>query len=631
MPSVAWSRGRNIHDNEPELKRSDSFGAFAAELDHDRAARKEGAAYFCGPFNHDGKRSKDNVEATRFLVFDIDGCPPDVLPDLRMWFAQYEGIGWPTHSSTAAEPHERAVMHLVRAVSREEALQLGQAISRYLADSFPGLNIDPATFKPEQPVFMPPAGQQLAQYRGEPIEVDSWLALVVAQPQSLPTPSTPAGQRIPAGRRDATMASMAGSMRRRGMSPTAILAALRVENERCDPAMLERDLERIAKSVGRYEPAPDKVEEASESAQFSGKWPVELEPHLSGLYLVKGLLPTRAVVQVYGEPNCGKSAVVVDLCCHLACNRPYHGGRIRAAHVAYLALENPVSMENRVVAWCRHNDVPRAELRLFVVRGNLSLLNAVSVETVIEFLQKAQAQAKVRFELIVLDTQARATPGANENASEDMSRLITHVDRLRDVLEATVLLVHHAGKDATKGARGHSSQLGAVDTAIEVTDRQMILRKGRDMVSGRSLSFALTPVDLGNDEDGDPVTAVVASLLTEAPQSALPKRAKFTGMAGIALAALNRLIVSGKSRTAPAGHSCMPPGVPYVSIDEWTDTFKSAVDSKDSAYLRKAFFDAKATLLKAGAIGIHDNPRTDTRIVWRNRLEPVDNSGDVGD
>ena len=138
MPSVAWSRGRNIHDNEPELKRSDSFGAFAAELDHDRAARKEGAAYFCGPFNHDGKRSKDNVEATRFLVFDIDGCPPDVLPDLRMWFAQYEGIGWPTHSSTAAEPHERAVMHLVRAVSREEALQLGQAISRYLADSFPG-------------------------------------------------------------------------------------------------------------------------------------------------------------------------------------------------------------------------------------------------------------------------------------------------------------------------------------------------------------------------------------------------------------------------------------------------------------------------------------------------------------
>jgi len=59
------------------------------------------------------------------------------------------------------------------------------------------------------------------------------------------------------GTRDATLTSFAGSMRRRGMTEPAILAALRVENERCRPPLSERDLERIARSVAGY--APEKV------------------------------------------------------------------------------------------------------------------------------------------------------------------------------------------------------------------------------------------------------------------------------------------------------------------------------------------------------------------------------------
>lgn len=62
---------------------------------------------------------------------------------------------------------------------------------------------------------------------------------------------------IPEGHRDQTLTSLAGSMRRRGMSPEGILAALRVENRRCVPPLPERDLERIASSVGRYAPASD--------------------------------------------------------------------------------------------------------------------------------------------------------------------------------------------------------------------------------------------------------------------------------------------------------------------------------------------------------------------------------------
>lgn len=67
--------------------------------------------------------------------------------------------------------------------------------------------------------------------------------------------------KIPQGSRNARLASLAGSMRRRGMSVEAIRAALWAENlERCEPRLSDGDVERIARSVGRYPPAPSESE-----------------------------------------------------------------------------------------------------------------------------------------------------------------------------------------------------------------------------------------------------------------------------------------------------------------------------------------------------------------------------------
>ena len=61
---------------------------------------------------------------------------------------------------------------------------------------------------------------------------------------------------ISQGERNAALASLAGSMRRRGMSYEAILAALREENERkCNPPLDAREVEAIARSISNYEPA----------------------------------------------------------------------------------------------------------------------------------------------------------------------------------------------------------------------------------------------------------------------------------------------------------------------------------------------------------------------------------------
>lgn len=62
--------------------------------------------------------------------------------------------------------------------------------------------------------------------------------------------------KIPTGQRNAALASLAGSMRRRGFSESAIRAALKTENAmRCDPPLGDKEIAGIAKSVSRYAPA----------------------------------------------------------------------------------------------------------------------------------------------------------------------------------------------------------------------------------------------------------------------------------------------------------------------------------------------------------------------------------------
>ena len=70
------------------------------------------------------------------------------------------------------------------------------------------------------------------------------------------TPCLAEGEKIEEGERDTVLTSMAGTMRRRGFSVEAIAAALLVENKRrCQPPLDEAQVNKIAESVGRYEPA----------------------------------------------------------------------------------------------------------------------------------------------------------------------------------------------------------------------------------------------------------------------------------------------------------------------------------------------------------------------------------------
>ena len=111
-----------------------------------------------------------------------------------------------------------------------------------------------------------------------------------------------------------------------------------------------------------------------------------------------------------------------------------------------------------------------------------------------------------------------------------MGRIIEAAADLQRRIGGLVLLIHHAGKDSTKGMRGHSSLHAALDAAIEVRRdgdaREWRIAKSKDGADAESIAFRLEVVTLGIEPDGTPLTscAVVADTARAEVRKALPPK-----------------------------------------------------------------------------------------------------------
>jgi Bifunctional DNA primase/polymerase, N-terminal/AAA domain/Primase C terminal 1 (PriCT-1) len=189
-----------------------------------------------------------------------------------------------------------------------------------------------------------------------------------------PAPAFPASERenggraspiddvIPEGQRNETLASLAGSMRRRGMGEEAILAALQVTNrDRCRPPLPELDVRRIASSISRYAPADAKVRPSGDAPGTREKVPppepfpepvqveiVSLDSFLEEREdLPRALIgsssnafdPAGGLVIVGGLGGSTKTTFTVDGVAHFASGTPWCGYDV-ATPLRVLIIEN---------------------------------------------------------------------------------------------------------------------------------------------------------------------------------------------------------------------------------------------------------------------------------------------------
>jgi hypothetical protein len=231
----------------------------------------------------------------------------------------------------------------------------------------------------------------------------------------------------------------------------------------------------------------------------------ELSPVLDRDYIIKGWLDAGALAVLYGDANAGKSFVGVDIAHHVHEGRRWGGNRVAPGPVLYVAAEGGGLFQNRLAA---------RGARFHVLRHQIALAGRNPDAAPLAQAVNAIAVEAGPFRLIIVDTLARAMGGGDENAAPDIGALVAACGHVQKATGAAVLLIHHSGKDATRGARGHSALRAAVDTELCLTVgddgwRVLSATKQRDWPGGKELRFKLAEVQLGKDGDGDPVTSCI--------------------------------------------------------------------------------------------------------------------------
>lgn len=276
--------------------------------------------------------------------------------------------------------------------------------------------------------------------------------------------------------------------------------------------------------------------------------------------------------------------------------------------VTYVAAEAGRSIVNRVAAFKVAHGLEGAALPLAAVVSPIDLChaNAGDVDRLVDCIREAGSETPQV--LVVIDTLSRALAGGNENGPDDMGAFVKSIDRIRDELSCHVAVVHHCGKEHSKGARGHSLLRCAVDSEIEITrdDATGIsiarITKQRDGLSGETVTFRLDQVELGSDEDGDPVTSCVLREVAEQSESRNLKSRLAAGPKR-ALDLLNDAIA--RHGEIPPANEYIPRDKPCLRENRWRECCYAGQisESKNQSAKQKAFKRAADVLLVAGRVG----------------------------
>ena len=335
-----------------------------------------------------------------------------------------------------------------------------------------------------------------------------WLDAYIRERYDAPARIYEVGDQIIEGNRNEALTSIAGTMRRRGLTEQAIRAALIEENTlRCKPPLPTHEVEAIARSVGRYAPADvpltnqrqdvatiaKELEERGEQARYTFLSEQEILNLPDIEYLVDGLLPIDGYGMVYGKRGSGKTFEMLHFALSIATGLKYRGRRVQQGGVAYIMSEGAAGLKKRLTAWKHHHEI--AALDEFYALTTSVQLNDPELRAHLDLaIERIPADVK----LLIIDTLARSVSGLDENSSADMTRFIGYVDEIRQRRGLAVVVVHHAGWN--EGHERGSTVIGdAADWICKVSrdEEQVVVKteKVKDDELPRPIRLDMVPID----------------------------------------------------------------------------------------------------------------------------------------
>ena len=283
----------------------------------------------------------------------------------------------------------------------------------------------------------------------------------------------------------------------------------------------------IAKAKEKL-PPPKPIEVLPE-LQWFGEKPATTPPEL-----IKGMLPQTGVVTIGGQSGGGKTFHAIHLATRLIpdCEQTHYIDKYRIKRhggVLYLVLEGKPAFPIRVTA--AFEEVLNKQMEFgerfklpfawntyapnLFEKGPDALLKLAEREA-----QRMRKEFGVDLVAIFLDTMGLASCYENEDKSAQVLKVVSGLNRLSDITGALAINVDHMGKDQDAGLRGTSAKRDAVETIIaclidrdkatnKAINHRMQFFKTRDGEEGRVIPYRLKVVDMGVDEDGEPISTCV--------------------------------------------------------------------------------------------------------------------------
>ena len=356
-------------------------------------------------------------------------------------------------------------------------------------------------------------------------------------------------------------------------------------------------------------------------------------------WIIENVLPEKGFAALYGPPGSYKSFIALDRAEAVATGRQWMGNQVtNPGSVLYIAGEGHGGIGARIKA-CKINHQTQDGAEIYVIRYQLNLRSSADdFNLLMQSIDDLIERTGIELRLVQIDTLARAFGGGNENDSQDMGAFIHNAGRLQRKLDCALMVLHHSGKDQSRGLRGHSSLLGAVDTQLELlkleqTERKdgvagqgiITISKQKDGQDNLKFGFEMVNIDINQGADKGLGLDENVSLAVRENQEMIdeqyktppkpPSRSGAGGVQKVALDALHKAIADhGEMRVVDNKRN------KSIHVEQWRDAFEAA--QTDKAGIKKRFNRCLVSLQNAKKVEVFDP------FVWVIWSDDGQNGGD---
>jgi hypothetical protein len=302
--------------------------------------------------------------------------------------------------------------------------------------------------------------------------------------------------------------------------------------------------------------------------------------------IINDLLFTNTNNVLFGASNAFKSFLAVDITCHVANGRNWHGSKVIEGGVIYVAGEGSYGVQRlRIPGWHKHHGIEFTDaIPIRVVSVNVLL--DVPEEQAAERLHRTGIAAFGKpTRLYVFDVLKRSMKGSESDDKTIAAVIATQQHLLRLADGSAILTLTHTGWADQNRTRGHTDYWGSCDTRLKAEgDKEnqttvLEVERHKDAEGGQSWGFQLEETVV--DEKHHTLVPVIDDQVLSAKSKKGERKMKEGGPQWTAMEAFKEAI-ENHGVTPPASNH-IPANVKAIKRETWDNyaqpRFKAMYDT----------------------------------------------------